>query len=161
MLDVAFGDASDEAKKFAKIAIHQFGMSEQSATKVASTFMAMADGIGLSNKAGAKMAIQLSGLSADMASFFNTTTDVTSNALQGIFTGQSRALKQFGVVMSEANLEAFRMSRGIQTAYSQMSYAQQVALRYNYVLAQTTNAQNDYARTAGSWANQMRLLTNN
>jgi len=123
--------------------------------------MAMADGVGITNKAGAKMSIQLAGLSADMASFFNTTTDVTSNALQGIFTGQSRALRQFGIVMNEANLEAYRLSRGIATSYNQMSTAQQVALRYNYVLAATANAQNDFAQTAGSWANQMRLLTNN
>lgn len=110
----------------------------------------MADGIGLSQKAGAKMAIQLTGLSADMASFFNTTTESTSNALQGIFTGQTRALKQFGVVMSEANLEAFRLERGITTAYSKMNEAQRVALRYNYVLASTANAQNDFARTSMS-----------
>lgn len=123
--------------------------------------MAMADGIGLSNEAGAKMAIQLAGLSADMASFFNTTTDQTSNALEGIFTNQTRALKQYGIVMTEANLEAFRMARGIQTAYSDMNEAQRVALRYNYVLAATANAQNDFARTSMSWANQMRQLQMN
>ena len=123
--------------------------------------MAMADGIGMSNAAGAKMAIQLSGLAADMASFFNSDYETTSNALEAIFTGQSRALRQFGVVLSDANLEAYRLERGIETAYSQMNQAQKVALRYNYVLAMTANAQNDYARTAMSWANQMRLLTNN
>ena len=123
--------------------------------------MAMADGIGMSNAAGAKMAIQLSGLAADMASFFNSDYETTANALEAIFTGQSRALRQFGVVLSDANLEAYRLERGIETAYSQMNQAQKVALRYNYVLAMTANAQNDYARTAMSWANQMRLLTNN
>jgi len=121
----------------------------------------MADGIGMSNAAGAKMAIQLSGLAADMASFFNSDYETTANALEGIFTGQSRALRQFGVVLSDANLEAYRLERGIETAYSQMNQAQKVALRYNYVLAMTANAQNDYARTAMSWANQMRLLKNN
>jgi hypothetical protein len=160
-VEVAFGNATSEAEKFAKNAIKQFGMSELSAKKVSSTFMAMANGLGIGTEAGAKMSIQLAGLSADMASFFNTTTEVTSNALQGIFTGQSRALKQFGIVMNEANLEAYRLSRGIQTAYSQMSEAQKAALRYNYVLHATAQAQNDYARTASSWANQMRLLTNN
>ena len=123
--------------------------------------MAMADGVGMSNAAGAKMAIQLSGLAADMASFFNSDIETTSNALEAIFTGQTRALRQFGVVLSDANLEAYRLERGIETAYSQMNQAQKVALRYNYVLAMTANAQNDYARTAMSWANQMRLLTNN
>ena len=161
VVDVAFGNAKDQANQLADIAIKKFGVSGLAAKKMAGTFMAMADGVGLANDAGAKMAIQLTGLSADMASFYNTTTETTSNALEAIFTGQSRALKQFGVVMSEANLEAFRMARGITTAYSAMNEAQRVALRYNYVLSVTRNAQNDYARTAMSWANQMRLLTNN
>lgn len=161
VVDVAFGNAKDQVNQFGKIAINQFGLSELAAKKLAGNFMAMADGIGLSNEAGAKMAIQLSGLAADMASFFNTTTESTQLALQGIFTNQTRALKQYGVVMTEANLEAFRMARGIETAYSAMNEAQRVALRYNYVLSVTRNAQNDYARTSMSWANQMRLLTNN
>ena len=121
----------------------------------------MANGLGISNGAGQKMAIQLSGLAADMASFYNTDYETTANALQGIFTNQTRALKQYGVVMNETTLEAFRLSRGIETAYSQMSEAQKVALRYNYVLNATANAQNDFARTSFSWANQMRQLSMN
>jgi hypothetical protein len=39
-----------------------------------------------------------------------------------------------------------------------MSQAEKVALRYNYVLNATKNAQGDFARTSGSWANQIRLL---
>lgn len=158
---MAFGSASKDADTFAKMAVSKFGLSEVAAKKLTGTFMAMANGIGLSQAAGAKMSIQMSGLAADMASFFNTDYETTMNALEGIFTGQSRALKQFGVVMNEANLEAFRLSRGIQTAYSDMNEAQRAALRYNYVLAQTANSQNDFARTSMSWANQMRQLAMN
>lgn len=158
---MAFHGATEDVEMFNRMAVDRFGLSEIAAKKLTGTFMAMANGIGLSDAAGRKMSIQLAGLSADMASFFNTTTESTSNALEGIFTGQTRALKQYGVVMNEANLEAFRMSRGIQTAYSDMSTAQQVALRYNYVLAATANAQNDFARTSMSWANQMRQLQMN
>lgn len=161
VVDVAFGNASGQADMFARMAVNKFGLSEIAAKKLTGTFMAMANGIGLSQEAGAKMSIQLSGLAADMASFFNTDYATTMNALEGIFTNQTRALKQFGVVMTEANLEAFRMSRGIQTAYSDMSEAQRVALRYNYVLASTANAQNDFARTSMNWANQMRQLQMN
>ena len=34
-----------------------------------------------------------------------------------------------------------------------MTEAEKVALRYNYVLQATANAQGDFARTSGSWAN--------
>lgn len=161
VVEVAFGSAKSQVDTFAKQALSQFGLSAVASRKLAGTFMAMADGIGLSNEAGAKMSIQLAGLSADMASFFNSNIETTSNALEGVFTNQTRALKQFGIVMSDANLEAFRMAQGITTAYNQMSEAQRVALRYNYVLAATTNAQNDFARTSMNWANQMRQLAMN
>jgi len=39
-----------------------------------------------------------------------------------------------------------------------MSQAEKVALRYQYVLKATANAQGDFARTSGSWANQVRIL---
>lgn len=158
---MAFGKASGAVDAFAAQAVNQFGLSKVATLQLAGTFKAMADGLDMGQKAGAKMAIQLSGLSADMASFFNSDIITTSNALQGIFTNQTRALKQFGIVMSDANLEAFRLERGITTAYSKMNEAQRVALRYNYVLAQTANSQNDFARTSMSWANQMRQLSMN
>lgn len=150
VVEVAFGGATSEVNNFAKQAISQFGLSELAAKQLAGTFKAMADGIGLNDAAGRKMAIQLTGLAADMASFFNTTTAATQTALEGVFTGQTRALKQYGIVMNEATLEAYRLERGLDTAYNKMSEAQRVALRYNYVLHATANAQNDFARTSTS-----------
>lgn len=161
VVQVTFGEASDSVEAFANQAVKQFGLSNKLTKQLAGTFMAMSNGLGIATDAGAKMSIQLTGLSADMASFFNTTADKTANALTGIFTGQSRALKQYGIVLSEANLEAFRLARGIKTSYSAMSEAQKVVLRYNYVLQQTANAQGDFTRTTLSWANQMKQLNQN
>ena len=39
-----------------------------------------------------------------------------------------------------------------------MSQAEKVALRYNYVMQTTAQVQGDFARTSGSWANQIRVL---
>lgn len=158
VVDVAFGSMSSEIDAFAKNALKQFGLSELSAKKMASTFMAMSNGMGISADAGKTMSIQLTGLAADMASFYNVSQDVAQTALNSVFTGETESLKKFGVVMSQANLEAFALSRGIKKAYSEMSQAEQVTLRYNYVLQATANAQNDFSRTTGSWANQVRLL---
>lgn len=42
-----------------------------------------------------------------------------------------------------------------------MTQAQKTMLRYNYIMSVTSAQQGDFARTAGSWANQVRLLTLN
>ena len=158
VVNVTFGSAAAEINKFSKSAIKSFGLSELSAKRYASTFMAMSNGMGVATDSGKTMSIELTKLVGDMASFYNVSQDVASTALASVYTGETESLKKFGVVMTEANLEAFALSRGITKQYSAMSQAEKVALRYNYVMAQTAQAQGDFARTSGGWANQIRVL---
>lgn len=158
VVNVSFGSMANEVEAFAKTAIQSFGMSELTAKQTASTFMAMANGMGLAMKDGKNMSLQLTALAGDMASFYNVRQDVAQTALNSIFTGETESLKKFGIVMTEANLSAFALSRGITESYSAMSQAEKVALRYHYVLKSTANAQGDFVRTSGSWANQVRVL---
>lgn len=50
------------------------------------------------------------------------------------------------------------MKQGIDANITSMSQAQKTMLRYAYVMSNTTAAQNDFARTSGTWANQTRIL---
>lgn len=158
VVEVSFGDMTQDVEEFSKKALYSLGMSELTAKKMASTFMAMSNGMGIAAKDGRNMALQLTALAADMASFYNVSQEVAQTALNSIFTGETETLKKFGIVLTETNLKAFALSRGITKSYSSMTEAEKVALRYNYVLQATTNAQGDFARTSGSWANQIRLL---
>ena len=125
---------------------------------MASTFMAMGNGMGISADMGKKMAKTLTGLAGDMASFYNVSQDVAQTALNSIYTGETESLKKFGVVMTEANLQQYAYSKGITKQVSAMSQLEKVYLRYSYVLNSTQKAQGDFSRTSGSWANQVRLL---
>lgn len=158
VVEVSFGDMTRDVEEFSKKALYSLGMSELTAKKMASTFMAMSNGMGIAAKDGRNMALQLTALAADMASFYNVSQEVAQTALNSIFTGETETLKKFGIVLTETNLKAFALSRGITKSYSSMTEAEKVALRYNYVLQATANAQGDFARTSGSWANQTRLL---
>lgn len=158
VVEVSFGNMTQDVEEFSKKALYSLGMSELTAKKMASTFMAMSNSMGISAKDGKNMALQLTALAADMASFYNVSQDVAQTALNSIFTGETETLKKFGIVLTETNLKAFALSRGITKSYSSMTEAEKVALRYNYVLQATANAQGDFARTSGSWANQTRLL---
>ena len=158
VVEVSFGNMTQDVEGFSKKALYSLGMSELTAKKMASTFMAMSNSMGISAKDGRNMALQLTALAADMASFYNVSQDVAQTALNSIFTGETETMKKFGIVLTETNLKAFALSRGITKSYSSMTEAEKVALRYNYVLQATANAQGDFARTSGSWANQTRLL---
>lgn len=158
VVDVSFGSMADEVEAFANAAVRSYGMSALTAKRMASTFMAMSNGMDIAQEAGKNMSLQLTALAGDMASFYNVGQDIAQTALNSIFTGETESLKKFGIVLTETNLEAFALSQGIKKSYQAMSQAEKVALRYNYVLNATKNAQGDFARTSGGWANQIRLL---
>ena len=158
VVDTAFGDMSYKMEQFADTAIDNFGISRLEAKRTGSTFMAMASGMGLAMDSASDMAIALTGLSADMASFYNVSQDVASTALKSIFTGETETLKQFGIVMTEVNLQEFAYQQGINKKIQAMTQAEKVQLRYSYVMSQTALAQGDFAKTSNSWANQTRIL---
>ena len=155
-VEASFGDAADSVKKWATTATEAFGMSESAALEVTSQFGDMATSMGISNQEAADMSTSLAGLAGDLASFKNISTDRAMNALTGIFTGQTKALQGLGVVMNEMNLTKFAEEQG--KVYKQMSEAEKVMLRYQYVMSRTKNAQGDYARTSDGAANSLRTL---
>lgn len=158
VVDVAFGSMSDKANAFAQSALKNYGLAELSAKKYSSTFMAMAKGMGLATDDATNMSLALTGLVGDVSSFYNIEQDLAATKLKGIFTGESEALKDLGVVMTEANLEAYALAKGFNKSMSEMTQAEKVALRYQYVTEQLSLAQGDFARTSDSWANQIRVL---
>lgn len=159
VVDVAFGDMAYKMEEFADSAIEMYGISKLAAKQTGSTLMAMASGMGIATDAASDMAIQLTALSADMASFYNKDQQETFTALKSVFTGETETLKAYGIVMTEANLQQFAYTQGIGKKISAMTQAEKVQLRYNYVLQQTALAQGDFARTSDSWANQTRILS--
>lgn len=149
---------SEEVNQFAKTAIKQFGMSELSAKKFASTYMAMSNSLGAGGELGKNMALNLTGLVGDIASFYNITLEEANTAISAVYTGETESIKKLGIVLTEANLNAFAVSQGLKKTYNQMSQAEKVMLRYNYVMKASANIQGDFVRTGGNWANQVRIL---
>lgn len=159
VVNVAFGDMTDKVEQFADAAIEKFGMSELAAKKTASTYMAMAKGMGVAEDAASDMAISLAGLTGDVASFYNISQAMADTKLKSVFTGETESLKELGVVMTQANLQAYALRQGITKEISSMTQAEQVALRYGFVMDALSLAQGDFARTADGWANQTRVLS--
>ncbi len=159
VVDVTFGAMSATINHFARDALEEFGLSETSAKKYTSTLGAMLKSMGFTTDAAAEMSMEMTGLSADMASFYNLDTDVAFEKIRSGISGETEPLKQLGINLSVVNLEAYALSQGMTKAYSSMSQQEQALLRYNYLLSVTADAQGDFARTSDGWANQVRVLT--
>lgn len=182
VVTTTFANMSYKVDEFANNSIEKFGMSELAVKKTASTFQAMGTAMGISNKtiegankylnkqtngyvdlsnSMADVSLNLTKLSADMASFYNVNQEDVAEDLQSIFTGTTKPLRQYGVDLTEVNLKQWAMTQGLNSNIDSMTQAEKTMLRYQYVLAHTGAAQGDFARTIGTWANQVRILKEN
>jgi len=158
VVDVTFGDGADKINNFAKSAAKAFGLSELEAKKYTGTLGAMLKSMGLTSEQVSDMSMQLTGLAGDFASFYNLDSKTAFEKIRSGIMGETVPLKQLGINMSAANLQAFALTQGITKQYSAMSEAEKVLLRYNYLMRVSRDAQGDFARNSNSWANQIRLL---
>ena len=158
-VDVVFGEAAKTVHEFSNTTLTAYGITKSTALDMAALFGDMATSMGFSQEEAAKMSTELVALAGNLASFKNVSLDQVETALKSIYTGETESLKNFGIVMTEANLQAYALSQGIETTTSAMDQSEKVALRLQYVLDSTKNAQGDFARTSDSTANQLRILS--
>lgn len=158
VVDVTFGDGAEQIYQWADAAAESFGMSSLAAQQYNGTMGAMLKSMGLTDDAVREMSMDMVGLAGDMASFYNLDVETAFNKIRSGISGETEPLKQLGINMSVANLEAYALAHGIETAYKEMTEAEKAQLRYNYLMSQTADAQGDFARTSDSVANQQRIL---
>lgn len=158
VVDVTFGEGASKIESWSKAAGKAFGLTETQAKKYTSTLGAMMKSQGIADNEIVQMSTDLSGLAADMASFYNLDFDTAFQKIRSGISGETEPLKQLGINMSAANLEAFALEKGITKAFSAMSQGEQTALRYQYIMKATADAQGDFARTADGFANASRRV---
>ena len=158
VVDTVFGDGAGQIDNWAKAAGQQFGLTELQAKKFTSTLGAMAKSSGVASNDIVKMTTDLSGLAADMASFYNLDFETAFEKIRSGISGETMPLKQLGINMSVANLEAFALAQGLNKTFSEMSQGEQTMLRYQYLMQATSDAQGDFSKTADGFANAQRRI---
>ena len=153
-----FKNMSSDVLDWSQNSLDKMGMARATALDAVSLYGGMATAMGLTRSKATDMSKALTELSVDLASFHNTSLDQASTALKSIFTGETETLKNYGIVMTDANLKAYALSQGIKTNYTEMSQAEKVQLRYNFVLNASKDAIGDYGRNSGEAASQMKKL---
>ena len=162
VVDVTFGSAgAKKIEAWAKSAGEQFGLTETQAKRFTSTLGAMMKSSGMAGDEIIEMSTDLAGLAADMASFYNLDFDTAFQKIRSGISGETEPLKQLGINMSVANLNAFALQKGLSKTFDQMTQGEQTMLRYQYLMQATADAQGDFARTMDGFANAKRLFETN
>src|SRR4030095_5917543 len=97
----------------------------------------------------ARMSKVLVTLASDMASFNDQDPSEMLERLQGGLAGMARPLRNFGVFISAARVEAEAMRLGMEKVNGEFTDAQKVQARYNIILQDTRKQQGDFQRTLG------------
>lgn len=161
VVSTTFGEYSGLVDQMASTSITELGMSELTVKQIASRYQAMGSAMGFARGEMADMSLELTRLAADMASFYNVEQKDVAEDLAAIFTGETRPLRTYGIDLTQATLAEWAMKQGLDANIQSMSQAEKAMLRYQYVMANTTAAQGDFAKTSNTWANQTRILAQN
>ena len=158
VVDTVFGESSRQIDEWARKAGEKFGLTETMAKRFTSTLGAMMKSSGLAGKEIVGMSTDLAGLAADMASFYNLDFETAFEKIRSGISGETMPLKQLGINMSVANLEAFALAQGLEKTFSEMSQGEQTMLRYQYLMQATADAQGDFEKTSDGFANAQRRI---
>lgn len=92
VVDVTFGEFKQKLEDFSATSITDFGISEMTAKKTASRFQAMGTSMGIARGAMADMSIELTKLTADMASFYDEDQSDVARRMWSVFSGETEPL---------------------------------------------------------------------
>lgn len=151
-----FGDLSGVMNRWAEDTGNAMGRSTQSMQQLANTFGIFFNQAAGTREEAAKMSQTFAVLAQDLASFYNVTEDEALQKLRSGLAGESEPLRDFGVFLSEAAVEAKGLEMGLGGVSGELTEQEKIMARYALILESTTNAQGDVARTADGTANQMR-----
>jgi hypothetical protein len=135
-----FGENNKAVKDWLNTSMESFGLSKLSAAEMIADFGALFDNFGFKIEETTKMSQSLVERVRDLGARYNKSSEETANALNAIFTGQTEPLRKFGVVLNQASLQEYAYAQGIRKKISEMTEAEKVQLRYNFVMAQTSTA---------------------
>lgn len=161
VVDVTFGKSASEIESWAKTATTAYGLTETQAKRYASTMGAMLKSSGMAENEIVNVSTDLAGLAADMASFYNLDFDTAFAKIRSGISGETMPLKELGIDLSVATLNAYALQQGLTKTFDQMSQGEQTMIRYQYLMSATADAQGDFARTSDGYANGLRQLETN
>lgn len=155
---VIFGESADAINKFAATAATKLGQSKQQAMDAAATFATFGKSANLAGDDLVKFATDLTSLSADLASFYNTSPEEAITAIGAALRGESEPIRKYGVLLNDATLKQEALNLGIYNGSGALTSQQKVLAAQQAILKQTADAQGDFERTSSGLANQQRIL---
>lgn len=160
LAEITLGKNAEAAKAYAEQVERLAGINQVEWLTNLGTLNQMFSGFGVAADDAAHMSQQLTQLAYDIQSAYNV-TDLSEvmRRLQSGITGEVEGMRRYGVELSNASMQEYLLSKGINVKVSALNMAQKSIVRYNMIMAKTSAIQGDLARTIATPANALRILS--
>lgn len=156
-----FGKSAESIADWSDTTAKALGISKRASLEASGTFGNLFSTVGIVGDNAALMSKQLVGLASDLASFNNADPSDVLDAIRSGLIGEAEPLRRFGVLLSETRVQQQAMADTGKTTAKSLTAQDKATARYKIILADTTKAQGDFARTSDGLANKQRILAAN
>lgn len=149
--DVVFGDMRNEADKWAQEYSDAIGRNKNDIKTYLADQQNLLVGFGMTRKAGAEMAEQMTSLALDLASFGNMDETASVNAMTKAVMGESEAAKTLGAVLNDSTRAQAMATLGLNGTYDKLDQLTKMQVNYRAILQQSPDAIGDCQRSLDSY----------
>ena len=158
LFTVSLKNRAKEAKQWTESLQKSLGLNAYEIRNNLGLMYNFTTSMGLTGDTAYQLSKNITLLSTDLASFFNTSGNVQFQKLQSALSGQTEPLARQGIIVNETTTKLYAYKHGIAKVGQELSQQQKVLARYGVIMQATKNAQGDLARTLESPSNQLMIL---
>lgn len=156
--EAVFGDFAETVQKKAGEAFNKMGLSANDFMATANKMGALMQGSGLSIEESMDLSTKAMQRAADVASIMGIDVNMAMESVAGAAKGNFTMMDNLGVAMNATTIEAYALSKGIDTAYTNMDNATKVGLAMEMFLEKTAYATGNYAKENKTFAGSFNTL---
>ena len=155
-----FRDISADAKAAAEDLVNSYGLSRNASNQLLSDTGDLLTGFGFTQQSALELSTEVNKLAVDLASFTNFSggAEGASQALTKALLGERESVKSLGISILESDVQAKVLENTQKGLTFETERQAKAFATLQIAQSQSANAIGDYARTSGSFANQMRLI---
>lgn len=116
------------------------------------------EGLGMTSEAAQTMSQDLTELGVAFGRAFNSSDEDAITAIERALQGNTRGLKEYGIVMTDSTLKQYAEAEGIKVKLENMSSEQKAILTYHYLMDKTEAIQKAAQKNTGNMSDAIKGL---
>lgn len=146
--EAVFGDYAKNIQAIAEDSYKTLGTTQSEYLATANIIGALFQGSGVEVSRSLDLTTQAMQRAADMASVMGIDTETALEAIKGAAKGNYTMMDNLGVAMNATTLQSYALSKGMKTAFKDMSNAEKAELAMQYFFENTSKYAGNFEREA-------------